>query len=134
MSKDLRALILDLEAARVQKQRELDSLTTSIRQLQQAVVLLPDEALPEQEATAFRGMGVTEAARAYYLMVNHPLTTRDLADGMLARGWRTRSRNITNTIHATLTKSREWVRDSAGGTWTYVGRQQHRTPQPDQAG
>ena len=121
MTSSLQDALMAMERAKDEKLKELAQIESTISQLKGLIVLAPDEALAPH-AREFAGMGVSEAARTLIKAVGRPMTTRELVDGMVEWGWRTRSKNATATIHATLSNApKEWKRN-ASGEWEYTGK------------
>lgn len=101
--------------------RKIDDVIKSMQALAgMGVVIVRDEALLaiSQE---YAGMGILEAARAFVKAAGRPMTTREITDGLLAKGWTTKSRNISATIYATLKNSKAEWRRTYGGDWEYFG-------------
>lgn len=118
---ELREALAALERAHQAKLAEAQHIEASIRSLKGVLLLVPDNAaLPT--SMEFANMGASEAARALIKAAGRPMTTRELVDGMTQKGWRTRSRNATATLHATLANApKEWRRLQDSGEWEYVG-------------
>lgn len=119
MATDIQDALLSLERARDGKLAEAKQIEEAIRQLKGALILVP-EGLELPGSKEYAGMGASEAAREFIKAVGKPMTTREMVDGMIERGWRTRSKNTTATLHATLANSKEWKRNTSG-EWAYVG-------------
>jgi hypothetical protein len=73
----------------------------------------------------FAGRGIPEAAADVIREIG-PQTTRNLAETLLQRGIKTRSKNFPATVNATLANSGEFVR--AGKRWCLV------EPRPEEVG
>lgn len=85
------------------------------------VRVLVGKSVNKPRTRSYAGMGILEAARLFSLAARKPLTTRQLIHGMEARGWTTKSRNVTATLYAVLANNkREWHR-TATDEWKYVG-------------
>jgi hypothetical protein len=121
MNTNLQDAITSMEKVREDKLQELREVESVLAKLKGVVVLAPEgSSLPEHRE--FVGMGGAEAARALIKAVGKPLSTRDMVDMMIERGWRTRSKNPVASMHATLNQApNEWKRN-ASGEWVYVGK------------
>lgn len=100
-----------LKAERNQKAQELAALDQAIALLEGNAMLVADRGavLPSQRAD-FEGLGITDAAKRLVKELGRPLTTREISDGLLDRGMKTKSKNFTATVYATLTNSKQFKR------------------------
>ena len=63
----------------------------------------------------FKHMGILEATARLMEETQRPMTTREIADGIRARGVVSRSKSFIPTVYATLTNSPMF--DRVGGQW-----------------
>ncbi len=102
----------ELEAA---QERELRTTREILARLKGMAVIVPTDVAPVSQEYA--DLGPIEAIRRYMKEVNVPQTTRQLADALLARGLRTKSMNITASIHATLKNAPQDFHRNNSGEW-----------------
>jgi hypothetical protein len=119
INNDLQSAIAALRAVHAKRLEEAANIEAAIRQLEAqtegAPVWTPGEVVPTTTLSrAYESLGPLDAAVRLYQELGRPLTTRELADGLLARGVKTSSRNFTASIYATLTNSKQWKRNEQG--------------------
>ena len=95
---DIRLVI----AAEIERKRE------EINRLQQALANLDAAALGVSSGGSvptsreYAELGTLEATKKFLAEMGKPLGTRDIADALLARGLRTKSRNYVASVYATM--------------------------------
>jgi hypothetical protein len=89
---------------------EIDRRERELKALRDALGVL--EGSPSKGE--FAGQAITEAATEL-LRERSPMMTRDIADALLARGIRTRSKDFAANVRATLSNSPEFLR--VGKKW-----------------
>lgn len=105
-----------LERAEVEKQRELEEIRVSKASLQRLIGVVP--ASQATVSLEYAGLGPVEAAeRLFKELGKKSLTTREIVDGMVERGWTTRSRNAVATVYATLTNARKKFERNKEAQW-----------------
>jgi hypothetical protein len=108
----------DINTAIEALQRAREAKLAELRTIDQALAAL--EALggsPNRPgANDFDDLGITAAAKRYLKEVGEPRTTREIADALLGRGVKTRSKNHIATVYATLHNSATFKRTN-DGTW-----------------
>lgn len=111
-----------LEQELEQKRREAAALEQAIALLKGEAVLVTDRkgSVPAG-SSAFKGLGIVDAAQRFIQEMGKPQTTREIADGLLNRGLETRSKNFVATVYATLDNSKELKRTS-DGRWEVVSK------------
>lgn len=114
---DMEEAIASLERVLETKMQEAEQIRAAVASLRGMVVVVPVGA-QAPNAKDYAGMGLVEAAKKFFAEVgNKPMTTRELADQLYARGWRTKSRNPTATIYATLTNAKKDFKRLETGEW-----------------
>ena len=111
-----------LKRAEREHLQRLDAIRDSIRVLSG----LPEDAPQPKVSHEYRHLGIVAAATCLLREVGHPLSTRELVDGMGDRGWVTRAKDPAATVYATLNNAprkfsrtdgawslREWAPDQA---------------------
>ncbi len=113
-----------LAAAQERELRETQALLARLKGGMAVVVPQPGQ---EPVSAEYAELGPIEAIRRYMTEVGTPQTTRELADALLARGLRTRSRNFTASIHATLKNAPGDFKRNERGQWELLALpSQHR--------
>lgn len=114
---DMEEAIASLERVLETKLQEAEQIRAAVASLKGMVVVLPAGS-QAPDAKDYAGMGLVEAARVFLASTNNkPVTTRELADALTSKGWRTKSRNVTATIYATLTNAKKDFRRNDQGEW-----------------
>lgn len=95
---------------------ELAQIERRAQALRQAIALLSGEAilvapnnaeLPKQD---FEGLGIVDAATRFVKEMGEPQDTRVIADALVARGLKTKSKNFVAAVYATLHNSKAFKR------------------------
>lgn len=118
MSDNTQEALLLLQRELALKEADVEALRRVVDQLQGRVMILS----PELQASSqeYASLGVTEAIRRFMRAANGDLTTREIVDGLLDRGIRTRSKKLTASVYATLkNNSKEFERKD--GKWGLKG-------------
>jgi hypothetical protein len=109
---------------------EKSMLSTAIEEIQRQIVQKRAETLALEQALEvlkgrslsghivptspnpmeYQGLGIADASKRFIQEVGRPVTTRELADVLLARGFVTKSAKFTNSVYATLVGSKQFVR------------------------
>jgi hypothetical protein len=69
----------------------------------------------------YQGLGSVEAASRLLKQEGKAMSTRELVDGMLERGWTTRSRNPTAALFAGLANAKKKFKRTSDDKWELVG-------------
>lgn len=102
----LRALEREEEAL----QRQLTEIQVNRQSLERLIGVTPSLSRATV-SLEYQGLGPVEAAERLLQEKGTPLTTREIVDGMMERGWTTKSRNPVATVYATLVNAkRKFVR------------------------
>jgi hypothetical protein len=112
---EIRTAIESLKRAREAKLSELRAINQALEALGAAAETGQDR----QGSHSFDDLGLTVAAKRYLREAGAPRTTREIADGLMERGIKTRSKNYIATVYATLHNS-EAFRRTKDGTWELV--------------
>lgn len=103
-----------LEAARevARWQHKLSSLDDALKSLQHQVLVIDDDQLPKKQD--FADLGIVEAAKRWLQEVGSA-TTGSIAEQLLARGLRTKSKRFVPTVYSTMQNSKLFKR--VDGEW-----------------
>ena len=130
---DYEAVVADLEERLVSLETErtaIKSVLDGVRQLlrldgrgeQTALPLKPLATSPEKpppsvatSEESFADLPIAEAAEKYLRKVGHPQTNRELVNGLVQEGLKTKSPKIANVVRTTLR-----VKKEKHGTFTYI--------------
>lgn len=85
--------------------RETEQELMKLNQIMATLAAKPGDLGQLPSSLEFVHMGVTDAAKKF-LEEKKFATTREIADGLLARGLKTRSDNFLNTVYATLANAK----------------------------
>ena len=107
MTSELRQAVESLERARQSKLAELRAIEAALASLSSQSGAMSLE---------YAGLGITEAAKRWLTEVGEPRSTKDIADTLLSRGVKTKSKRFVPTVYATLHNSTDFLRD--GDVWT----------------
>jgi hypothetical protein len=97
------------------KEHELNALRQALSVLEGGTVT----AMPVPKSREFEHLGITAAVKQLYAETGEEMDTRQIADALMDRGIKTRSKNFVATVYATLDNNREFVRTDAGA-WKLV--------------
>jgi hypothetical protein len=106
MEDAIAAALTNLREARRQTALAVAEAQTKLQNLDQMIARLEapagidPELLPQRREYA--DLGTTEAARRYLTEVGRPLTTPELAAGLLERGLKSRAKRFVPSLYATL--------------------------------
>jgi hypothetical protein len=100
-------------------ERELARKRAEVEALEHAIAVLRGEGKSVPRSREFAGYGITEAAEKLLKEIG-PASTRTIADTLLDRGIRTRSKNFVATVFSTLDNSSLFRR--RGNQWELVGQ------------
>lgn len=96
---------------------ELELVERRAEALRQALAILQGEAMlvaysntPLPLRADFSGLGIVDAATRFVKELGEPQDTRAIADGLQARGLKTKSKNFTAAVYATLHNSKSFKR------------------------
>lgn len=106
----------EFEAAQKQfesTQLKLGQLDQAIARLQETILVVDKDQLPRRQEYA--GLGIVEAAQRWLKEVGEAQDTKAIADALLSRGVKTRSKRYVPTVYATLTNSKAFKR--VGDKW-----------------
>jgi hypothetical protein len=96
-----------------------------LEKLRQALIVVTSQSSPARVSDGFAGTGIIAGATTL-LSDGSELTTRQIADRLLAGGIQTRSKNFVATVHSTLRNSRRKFRhrhiNDRELTWSLVKR------------
>jgi hypothetical protein len=122
MSTELKDAAAAIEAALSIKRAEVAQLEQALATVRGLGSVLSNQAgLPSTHE--FQHMGIMEASRQLFAEDGAPKSTRQLADAMLARGLRTRSRNFVATVYATLANAPKEFQRNEAGEWFRVPKE-----------
>lgn len=105
-------------------EKELERKREEVVALEQSLSVLKGDKITHRDlqllpkSREFEHTGITEATKQL-LREKGPMSTRDLADTMLDRGIKTRSKNYVATVYATLENSSAFKR-TKDGNWELV--------------
>lgn len=109
--------IAALERLAEARKKALDETLALLTQMRGGLaVVVPVDAAPGP----YTGLGIVEATVLYLKEVGKPQTTPELRDALLARGLRSRSKNLSATIYATLSNAPKKFRRTEHGAWELV--------------
>jgi hypothetical protein len=109
---DLRAALLQKENEVAVLKRALDALSDD--DVQEGLRLLSRTVT----SIEYDGLGVTAAAKRFLREAGEPQDTRSIADALLNRGLKTRSRNFLATVYSTLRNDQAFRRTK--NLWTLL--------------
>jgi hypothetical protein len=109
-----------------EKERELRELQAALVHLRGGTAVVTTA---EPVSLEYMGKGIVEAAEHLLTEVGRPMSTRELADGLASRGWRTTSNRPVQAIYSTLTNAPKKFRRTEDGEWR-LATEQERTPAP----
>jgi hypothetical protein len=112
----------DLQAAIEALQRARESKLAELRAIEQALESLgaPIQGVQGRTATKdFEDLGIIAATKRYLKEQGAPRTTREIADALVERGAKSRSKNPIATVYATLHNSMAFKR-TEDGAWMLV--------------
>ena len=115
MQQDLQAAIEALKRAREVKRSELRAIDQAL----EALGATAESGQDRQASRDFEDFGLTAAAKRYLRESGTPRTTREIADALMERGVKTRSKNYIATVYATLNNS-DFFKRTKDGTWELV--------------
>ena len=107
----MKAAIEALQRAREAKLAELQGIEQALE-----VLGAPIEGATQRKVgnKDFEDLGIIAATKRYLREVAEPRTTREIADALLERGVKARSKNHIATVYATLHNSRAFKRTKEG--------------------
>lgn len=112
MEDPLHVAIEALQRAIQSREVELEGMKRSLNQLTNNA----PEYIGTVKTNEWAGMGITDAAVLWLTEVGVPRSTPEIAEAIRDRGVRTRSKNYTATVYATLRNGLKWfVRED--GLW-----------------
>lgn len=124
VGKSQREIEESLEVLLIEKEREVRAIAAALASLRGgSAVTLPsvDSVLGE-----YTGLGIVEAAERWIAEVGKPQSTRELADGMRSKGWRTSSARPVQAIYATLTNAPRKFKRTEDGAWRLTTDEERR--------
>lgn len=97
---------------------KLARLEQAIEQLKNTILVVDPANLPKRRD--YDGLGVIEAAKKWLSEVGGEHSTTEIANALLERGLRTKSKNFPPTVYATLHNSSDFRRRGTGrdGLWS----------------
>ncbi len=113
---NLEEALASLGRAEEQKLAELDEIRLTKASLERLIGVTPSHSRATV-SLEYQGKGPVEAAELYLKEVGKALTTREIVDGMVARGWSTKSRNPVATVYATLTNAKKKFKRTDSNQW-----------------
>lgn len=116
-----------LERLIAEKEREIRQIAAALSQLRggSAVIVEPEA---EPVLGEYLGLGIVEAAERWLSEVGKPQSTRELADALKSRGWRTSSTRPVQAIYSTLSNAPKKFRRTEDGEWRLAASDERESP------
>ena len=108
--------VVALERLEREQERQLQETRAALARLKGVAVVDQDSAVPVT-SQEYAELGALDAIRHLMGETKRPMSTRELADGILAKGWRTNSRNPVASIHSTLKNAPREFKRNEHGQW-----------------
>src|SRR5690606_18570715 len=81
--------------------KELADITEVLRRLSDENVIVGDRHTPVPTSKEYEGLGIVLAAKKWLKEVGGEHSTRDIVEGIKARGWTTKSEKPVATVYST---------------------------------
>lgn len=123
MEDTLASAIASLERAILSKKSHIHNMQAELVNMERAFAQLQGDAnyVPHEVSDEWADVGITEAAMEWLLEVGEPRATREIADAIRDRGVKTRSKNFSNTVYATLKNAKTKFSRTDDGLWAVNG-------------
>jgi hypothetical protein len=108
---DLRNSLETIKEQIQAREQELAALRNLEAQMENAIGVLAGTTVPTIVAGPYRGLSIAEAAKNLWNEKQTPLTTREIAEGLIEKGMRTNSKNYNATVYAVLNVTSGWNRN-----------------------
>lgn len=98
------------------KRSEVQALEQAISVLEGSAILITGAGASVPTRRDFEDLGIADAAKRFIKEIGRPASTREIADALLSRGLKTKSRNYVATVYSTLDNSKTITR-TPDGSW-----------------
>ena len=113
---ELQDALVAIERAEAAAERQLEQIRET-KETYQKLIGVTSSLSRATVSLEYQKLGPVEAAERLLRELSKPMTTREIVDGMIERGWTTRSRNATATVYATLANAKKKFRRDSSGHW-----------------
>lgn len=121
---NMMAALAGMERALAEKEKEVQLLRNTIIEFKRTLDIISPNALPK--TTEYTGMAIGAAAKKLMQELKRDgMSTREIADGLLERGFRTTSKNFTMTVYSVLTQDTTFKRNKDTSLWSVAPGAKH---------